>query len=219
MDTFPDINDPIVLHDADDRAYQSRVEDVGPGRLTIARPFGLVAEQPVDLGAEFSVGWTSWRGIAFLPAQLIQTRTEGALRLWDLAITGSAWSEQRRDYVRILATGPVTLRPRTEPSAETGTDPESDGVPGSLVDVSEAALCCTVDARATSDVLVVGSDASVAFRLGSEDFDLPGSVILRRPSNRSVSLAELVVRFGETGKAADRLRREIFAQQLGARRR
>jgi hypothetical protein len=221
MDSCPDINAPIVVRDLDGRTYPSRVEDVSTDALTIARPLNLPAEHPVDPGTEVEVGWTSWRGVTFLRGRLVRTRSEGAVRLWVLAITGESWREQRRDFVRTRAAGPVTLRPL-------GCEPEADAVAGQLVDVSEAALCCTVEGRSAS-ALADGAEVSVCFRFGDGHggvegdgdggFELRGRVSDRRPGIRSASLLDLVVTFDDPGRAADRLRREIFAEQLRRPRR
>jgi hypothetical protein len=85
--------------------------------------------------------------------------------------------------------------------------------------VSEAALRCTVEGRSASAALAEGAEVSARFRLGDGDFELRGRISARRPSNRSSSLVELVVMFEDPGKAADELRREIFAEQLRRPRR
>jgi c-di-GMP-binding flagellar brake protein YcgR len=210
VDSRPRINDPIVLRD-DDRAYRSRVEDVGPDRLTVARPLDLPTEHAPVVGAEMLVTWSCPRGIAVLPTRLLDVHAEGGLALWSMAITGDGWVEQRRRFVRVPVGGSVTLRPRdAEPAVGTVT--------GHLLDVSEAALRCTVDAATADDTLVDDVEVTVGFRLGDREFAIPARIGFRRPSARPTELAELVVLFDEPVTDADALRKQVFDQQLRNRR-
>ena len=67
--TPPEINARVVLRD-DERAFLSRVEDVAPGVLTVARPHDLPVEHDYVPGAELLVTWSCPRGIAVLPTRL-----------------------------------------------------------------------------------------------------------------------------------------------------
>lgn len=208
--TPPEINARVVLRD-DERAFLSRVEDVAPGVLTVARPHDLPVEHDYVPGAELLVTWSCPRGIAVLPTRLVDTHVEGSLPLWSMAVIGDGWTEQRRQFVRVEATGALTLRGRGE-EAPIGT------VRANLVDVSEAALRCAVDPATAAQVLVEDAEVTAGFRLGDREFALPARVAFRRPGERPNGQAELVVLFDEPVADADALRKEVFAQQLRNRR-
>lgn len=211
MDLRPDINEPVVLRAADDREYRSRVEDVGPGVLTVARPHDLPAEGDFGPGAELMVTWGSARGVAILPTRLDASCAEGTVALWSLAVTGDGWVEQQRRFVRVPLAGAVTLGPRAD-------RPEPTTVTGHLVDVSEGALRCTVDAATADELLADRVEVTAGFRFGDRDFTLAAHVESRRPAPHVADLAEVVVVFDEPVREADALRKQVYRQQLQARR-
>jgi hypothetical protein len=210
MTSLPQLNDPVLLRDHDGRTFRSRVEGVESGVVTVARPLDLPVEHDDAREAGMLVTWRCGRGIAVLPTRLVGTHVERGLALWSMAITGAGWVEQRRSYVRVPASGPLTLRPRDAQAAATT-------VTGRLVDLSEAALRCAVDVQA-SEVLSHGAEVSAGFRFGAGDFTIPASIGPCRPSARSDELAELLVVFDDAVRHADALRKEIFAQQRRALR-
>jgi len=192
-----------VLRDGAGRSYRSRVEDLGPGTLTVARPLELPAAHGPN--AEVLVTWSCSRGIAVLPTRLVGAYDEGQVALLSLAITAEAWVEQRRRFVRVPASGPLTLRMRDEPTAETVT--------AHLLDISEAALRCAVN-PAAAELLVDDVGLTATFRFGECEFTIPARVGFCRPTDRPAERAELVVLFDEPVKEADALRKEVYAQQL-----
>lgn len=206
MDARPDINDPVVLRDHADRSFHSRVEGFGPGVITVARPLDLPAGETPGPSIEMLLTWRCARGIAVLPTRLLEALTEGGVQLWSMAITGDGWVEQRRRFVRVPASGPLTLRSSDDSSA-------AEVATGHLLDVSEAALRCTVDAS-WADGIVADLGVSASFRLGDRGFELPARIGFRRPSTRPAEHAVLVLVFDEPVRAADALRKEIYAQQL-----
>jgi c-di-GMP-binding flagellar brake protein YcgR len=210
MTSLPQLNDPVLLRDHAGRTYRSRVEGVEPGVLTVARPLDLPVEHDDAREAGMQVTWRCGRGIAVVPTRLLGTHVERGLALWSMAITGAGWVEQRRSFVRVPASGLLTLRPRDAQAAATT-------VTGRLVDLSEAALRCAVDAEA-SELLSHGTEVSAGFRFGTATFTIPASIGPRRPSARSDELAELLVVFEDAVRHADALRKEIFAQQRRALR-
>lgn len=211
MDPSPALNDPIMLRDRTDREYRSRVEGVGEGVLTVARPLDLPADHELGPGAEVLVTWNSARGIAVLPTRLIGSYTERNLPLWSMAVIGAGWVEQRRRFVRVPASGPLTLR--LLDGSRTGEEEQESVIDASLVDLSEGALRCTLDVLA-ADGLAADTEVTASFRFGDRDFTLPARIAFRRPSARPAELAELVVLFQEPVNEADALRKLIFAQQL-----
>jgi c-di-GMP-binding flagellar brake protein YcgR len=210
MDSLPSINDPVVLRDEAGREYRSRVEDLEPGVLTVAQPLDLPAEHAFRPGTGMLVTWTCARGTAVLPTRLLGVHAEGRLRLWTMAITGDGWVEQRRRFVRVPASGPLTLRLR-------GDQPALEAVSGHLLDMSEAALRCAVDATTAERLLANDVEVTAIFRFGDAEFAIPARTGFRRPSERPSEQAELVVIFDEPVECADALRKQIFARQLRTR--
>lgn len=204
MELHPNVNDPVVLRDHADREYPSRVEDLGEGLLVVARPHDLPADEVFARGTEMSVVWADDDGVVtLLPTRVMAAHVEGTLPLWSLAVTGPAVREQRRQFVRVAASGPVTFR---SPGDETGV------VTGSLVDVSEGAIRCTVGAGAADGFLAGSNEVVAEFRIGTADFAAPGRVEFVRPTRHPAELEELVVLFDE--QVADALRKQVFAQQV-----
>jgi hypothetical protein len=207
---LPEINDPVVLR-IDDRTFSSRVEDLGSGVLMLARPLDLPAEHGCVPGVPMQVTWLCPGGTAVLPTRLLDTHTDGALTLWSVAITGDSWVEQRRRFVRVPASGPLTLR-------LLGDKSPVETVAAHLLDVSEAAVRCAVEAEVTDDILVREVKVVAEFRLDDREFAIPARIGFRRPTAHLAERAELVVMFDEPVKDADALRKQIFALQVRVRR-
>lgn len=208
MELHPNVNDPIVLRDHAGREYASRVEDLGEGLLVVARPHDLPADEEFSRGTDLSVVWADDDGVVtLLPTRIMAAHLEGTLLLWSLAVTGPAVREQRRRFVRVAASGPVTFR---------STDDETKVVKGTLVDVSEGAVRCTVGAGAADGFLAGSNEVIAEFRFGKADFAAPGRVEFLRPTKHPAELEELVVLFDE--QVADALRKQVFAQQRQALR-
>ena len=207
MDLRPDINDPVILRDRAGREYRSRVEDLGPDHVVVARPHDLPVEEVFGPDTEVEITWATGRGIGVLPTRIVEERREGALRLWSLAITGAARAEQRRRFVRVSAGGPVTLRLDDDPEG-------AQTVTAGLVEVSEAALRCAVGVADGERLDPGGVAVTASFRFGDGHFTIPARVESRRPSAHPADVVELVVRFDEPVAEADALRKEVFGQQI-----
>lgn len=208
MELHPNVNDPVVLRDRADREYPSRVEDLREGLLVVARPHGLPADEEFGRGTEMNVVWADDDGVVtLLPTRLMAAHIDGTVLLWSLAVIGPAVREQRRRFVRVAASGPVTFR-----STEGGTT----AVKGSLVDVSEGAVRCTVSAGAADGFLAGSNEVIAEFRFGKVDFAAPGRVEFLRPTKHPAEFEELVVLFDE--EVADALRKQVFAEQRRALR-
>jgi c-di-GMP-binding flagellar brake protein YcgR len=212
MNGLPVLNRPITLIADFGQAFASRVEDVGEYWLTVAKPLDLPVEHPFLEGAEFMTTWKGHDGIYVLPCQLLNSRREGVVRLWDMGVVGQPWHEQRRAYVRARASGTVTMRW----SLDGETEYESCGA---LEDLSEAALrfVCRDDRVLAQDV--VGATVSVSLSTRYKSFELQGDIVRIARSAVSTKTREsgpwdVVVRFTDPGKAADDLRRIVFREQL-----
>ncbi|MFL6024070.1 MAG: hypothetical protein ACJ72O_12090 [Marmoricola sp.] len=206
MELYPNVNDPIVLRDQTDREYRSRVEDVSVGLLVVARPLDLRADEPLGPGHEVNVVWADAAGVStLLPTRILSAHAEGALDLWSVAVTGPAVRDQRRRFVRSPAVGSVVVRSATE---------ESESISGTLIDLSEAALRCTIEAGAADGFLGSGDQVVAEFRFGSADFTVKGRLDFLRSTAHPAAFEEVVVLFDEPVGAGDALRKEIFAKEV-----
>lgn len=205
VDSHPAVNVPVMLRPPEGREYRSRVEGSSAGVLTVSAPLDLPAEGGPGPGSELLVTWRAGRGIAVLPATVLEAFREGELALWSMAPTGPAWLEQRRDFVRVPVTGEMVLQVGDE---------EPTDVDARLVDVSEAALRCSVVGTG-ADLVAPEVAVTARFRVGDRDFGIPGRVAFERAGGHP----EVVVVFDEPVRESDALRKQIYAQQLRAARR
>lgn len=209
MSELPAILQLIMLRDDLGQEFASRVEDVGDGMLTVARPLDLPAEHRLDVGAEVFTTWREPTGVEVRPGLLREVRREANVALWDIELTGAGWREQRRSFVRAAVPGKVTVR----------WTADGGGVAsGPLLDLSEAALRFSTTAAGLVDAEVARLQVRIELQTPEKNFELAGEVLRALP-DRTPGACQLVVLFTDPGKAADELRRMVFAQQLRDRRR
>jgi hypothetical protein len=223
MVDLPEVGDPVAIRDEQGRTYRSRVEDIDADVITVAQPVDLPVLEPYVEGDELLLTWTRAEGVAVLAAHLAATRTERTIRLWDLLPTGQAWTEQRREHVRVPAGGMMTVRAIVE---ETSADSDGAGdepaeppqpLKAQLVDVSEAALRCSLTPGQDDGGLAEGVPVSTRFSVRGNEFEIPG-VIHRRHEGERPEPTRLIVLFEHSERVADALRKEVFAVQLELRR-
>jgi c-di-GMP-binding flagellar brake protein YcgR len=212
MIELPEVGAPLVLREPDGGSYRSRLQDIDGDLLVVDLPADLPATQLFDEGAQFELTWTMATGVHVMPVELAGSRTERLLRLWELAIAGEPWTEQRRAHVRVPVTGAVTLAVAPETDAEA---PEP--ITGLLVDISEAAAQCQVSALSDDPRLAGDTAVTVRFTLRDEQFELPGVIYSSRAATQP-GRAVAVVQFHHSERQADALRKQVFAVQLEARR-
>jgi c-di-GMP-binding flagellar brake protein YcgR len=207
VDLHPNVNDPVVLRDQEDREYRSRVEDLGNDLLVVERPHEAQADEALEAGTEVSVAWSDADGgVMALPTRVLAAHDEGTLRLLSLVVTGPASKQQRRRFVRVTGAGTVVLR---SPEGK-----KINAVKGTLIDISEGGVKCAVSAGAADRFLSGPSEVIAEFSLGTADFAVPGRVEFLRPTKRPTELEELVVVFDEPVADADALRKQVFAQEV-----
>lgn len=211
MSGLPAILQLIMLRDDLGQEFASRIEDLGDGALTVARPLDLPAEHRFEVDSEVFVTWREPTGVEVRPGRLRDVRREANVSLWDIELTGAGWREQRRSFVRAAVPGKVTLRWAA-----------SDGSGGvascPLLDLSEAALRCRTTVAELATAEAAGRGVRIELETPDKTFELTGEV-LRGVPDREPAAWQLVVVFTDPGKAADELRRIVFAQQLRDRRR
>lgn len=211
MEQRPKVYDPVVLRDQAGRQYASRVENLGEGLVVVAHPPALADEEAFLNGTELGVAWAeSDDVVTVLPTQILATHAEGALQLWSLVVTGPAVMEQRRQVERVDATGPVVLR---SPGGN-----ETAAVTGSLIDISEKAVRCSVATGSADAFLSDRNEVIAEFSVGTANFSVPGRVEFARATKHPTRFEELVVLFDEPVADVDALRKHIFAQEVRAPR-
>jgi hypothetical protein len=209
---LPRVGTGIVLRDLTEAAYASRIESWDRERITVVKPMGVPAAFPYPLGTPFDVLWSSQSGVHVLPVELATTRSEGQVLLWELKPVAEPWVEQRREFVRVPVFGRVVL------TTDTADDP--DQVPltlqGYLVEVSEAALQCSVWAGPDDPLLTAGSRVVAEFTVRGAGFDRHGVIHGARRGAEDNEMTVIVL-FDQSDAEARVLRREVYAAQLDLR--
>jgi len=211
---LPRVGTAIVLRDMTETAYASRIESWDRELITVVKPMGVPAAFPYALGTPFDVLWSSQSGVHVLPVELAATRSEGQVLLWELRPVADPWVEQRREFVRVPVFGRVVL------STDTDTGDASDVVvptlQGYMVDVSEAALQCSIWAEASDPLLAVGGRVVAEFTVRGAGFARDGVIhgVRRGTEDKETTV---IVLFDQSDAEARVLRREVFAAQLDLR--
>ncbi|MEO7126189.1 MAG: hypothetical protein ABI382_12365 [Nakamurella sp.] len=214
---LPRVGTGIVLRDLREAAYQSRIESWDRQVITVVKPVGVPAAFPYPPGTPFDVLWTAPEGQHVLPVELVDSRSEGAVLLWELQPVTQPWVEQRREFVRVPAFGRVTLR--ADLGAEFGlvvVPADSVVRQGYLIDVSEAALQCSVWAEPDDPLLAEASRVTADFSAHGTPFTRTGVVYGARPGVENNEMT-MIVSFDQTNAEAKDLRREVFAAQVDLR--
>ncbi len=209
---LPRVGTVSVLRELAEAAYASRIESWDRKLITVVKPMGVPAAFPYPPGTPFDVLWSSTAGVHVLPVELAATRSEGPLLLWELRPVAEPWVEQRREFVRVPAFGRVLL------TTDTGDEPAQ--VPltlqGYLVDVSEAALQCSLWAGPGDRLLVPGGRVVAEFTAHGAGFTRHGVIHGVRRGEEDHEMTVIVL-FDQTDAEAKVLRREVFAAQLDLR--
>jgi hypothetical protein len=207
-EVLPQAGDGVVLQDEDNGEHRSQVHAGGSELLTVRRPAALPPGLPLLIGAELVVSWSSGDNVVSrVRARIAAIRYEGDLLLWDLALAGEPWREQRRRWTRVEVTGPITV---TEIVAEGRSLPP--GVEhGQLLDVSEVALRCVIGASA---IWASRRNALLRldFALADEQFQLDGRVLTSRIPAGTPGRCELVAQFEPAPEQAEALRRYVASR-------
>lgn len=208
MEEHPNIGVPVVLRDPDGAGHASQVVDLGTGLVVVARPGDLADDdETYAAGSELRVEWADEDAtIMEVPTRILAVHGDQK-NLWSLVVTGSAAIGQRRKHERVPATGPVELRP--------ADGDEAAAVAGTLVDVSEVALRCSVETGSADGFLGNRNEVVAAFRLGKTDFVIPGRVEFARGTKRPMEFEELVVMFDDPNPDTVALRKLLAEQGVG----
>ncbi len=238
-----DPDSPVVA-----REVASRVEDVlaGPAARAAGHARDLVwvalprydgdVEVP-ERGAACRVSWPTPVGLFELPTDFDgRERVGPVVRAWRLRVRGPALRAQRRRYVRVPWTGPVTVElpgsvsapepggcnvPPAQLPPESG-DPPEDGeaaapraLAGTMVDLSEGGIRCLLPPPA----LAAGTRIRVVLAVAGQVLAPAAEVVWTRAATTGIgSFAETGVSFENPEEHGDLLRRVVFTEQLRTRR-
>ena len=207
MERRPEVHDAVVLRDVTGRPYASRVENLGEGLVVVGQPPVLPDDASFQNGTELSLAWAqSDHLVTVLPTRILASHAEGRVQLWSLVVTGPAVDEQRRRVERVEVNGPVVLH---SPDGD-----ETTAAIGSLVDISEKAVRCSVRTGSADGFLSDRNEVVVELTIGTRGFAIPGRVEFARATKHPTELEELVVLFDEPVADVDALRKHIFALEV-----
>jgi len=186
---LPLIDTAVELRAPDGDVIPAVVAFVTDTYAAVERP-SAVAEGTVPDGSLFDLMWPGSNGVNILPVRVTERTGRGETRVWEAAAAGEPQLVQRRAFVRASMSAPMTL-----------TDRSVDGAPAEdalLLDVSEAALRCTVYGDAWSR-MANGSAAAVSFVVDDTPFISEGTVLRTRRTEGDPAV-EVIVMFesGET---------------------
>lgn len=243
---MPDVNDLVRVSVAGGDPSEgpaadsvpTRVENVvvdaalpGGRRYMIASPrYRGDSELPAP-GTRCTLEWPTAQGLWILPVLFAgeEAAREG-LRVWLVDTVGPAQKTERRSYVRVAWSLPVTLTTMSAAEvrmavagglqgptmvAEPTDESVPDTVTGHTSDISEGGIRMLLAAPPPpADLGVV-----VHLEVSGERFDLPSRVRWVRATGRANGQQfEAAVAFDDPDRHGDRLRPLLFAEQLRIRR-
>jgi hypothetical protein len=219
----------------------SRVEDLVAGDevqdlgwsspiLWIAPPHYSGDVEIPERGTACTISWPTPAGIYQLNVTFEGRDLVGpTVRAWRMQVSGPSMRAQRRRYVRVPWTGPVTLEvpaaPTTEPGAEStqedrdaaaGNTPEGPrNLSGAMVDLSEGGLRCLLP----PPLLRIGQRVRVNLPVAGQLVETGATVVWTKPRTTPVgTFAEAGFSFDDIEVYGDFLRRVVYSEQLRARR-
>jgi len=243
-DTVPEINDLVRVSvpasgtgaggsGAD--SVPSRVENVMVDetgrRYMIASPWYRGDSELPAMGTPCTLEWPGTQGLWLLPVAFIcEELAREDLRVWVLDTMGPAWQQERRSFMRVDWSLPVTLTLMNLADARRAVAgglqaptmvaaPATEGLPdkmsGETTNISEGGVRLLLPEPA----LPVGLGVMVHLEVSGQTFTLPSRVRWARPSGRSDALqADTALAFDTPEVHGDRLRPLLFAEQLRIRR-
>lgn len=225
----------------------SRIEDVLPPATAKERLQYLIAAprfegdvEPPRIGEACTVEWVTPLGRWMLPVRYLgRERIGDMIGVWRVEVTGEPERDQRRNFVRVPWTRPVTLewvpppegRPAAGPPPEgrPAGGPPAEGKPGSAAgdevghpdkcgpaactgkscDIGEGGLLCLVPHHLSAQLPV-----TVRLELPTGTFVLAGRVIWsQRVPGEDGPAFRTAVQFDDPTEHGDELRPLLFAEQ------
>ena len=207
-EVLPQSGAGLDLRDEDGGEHRTVVQAVAGELLTVRRPAALAPGVPVLIGAELMASWSSGENaVTKVRARIAAIRYDGDLLLWDLALLGEPWQEQRRRWARVTLTGPITV---TEVVDEARSLP-AGSEHGELLDISEVALRCVIPAGA---IWASRRNARLRLRFALPDrqFELDGRVLTSRIPAATPDRRELVAQFEASAEQTEAVRRYVASR-------
>jgi hypothetical protein len=213
-EVLPQSGDGVDLQDEDGGQHRTVVLAVADGLLTVRRPAALAPGVPLLIGAGLLVSWSSGENaVTKVRGRISAIRYDGDLLLWDLALLGEPWQEQRRRWARVALTGPITVTEVVDEARSLPAGVEQ----GELLDVSEVALRCVIPAGA---IWASRRNARVRLRFALPDraLELVGRVLTSRIPAATPDRREVVAQFEPDPEQTEALRRYVAEHQSDAGR-
>lgn len=179
----------------------SRVEGLDSAGMLLAAPDDTAAPEP---GTVLTMHWASPRGASEIRVTFAG-EDESRIRLWRVAVAGSAELVQRREFARAKAdeaqVALVPLRPAIT-SVRTGW----------ILDISEGGARCAFP----SGQAVEGEEVELHLDLGGPVVVAVGTVLRALPTFDGND--EVVVEYEVSERVADQIRAYVFSRQRRQRR-
>jgi hypothetical protein len=210
---LPDVGVFVTLEDEDGGEHRSQVQALDPPRLTLIRPDALAAGSALLVGAEVILVWASGSvAVNKTHSRIATMRNANGARLLDLEVQGPSWREERRHWVRVAVNGPVEIGEVADRTRSVAPRTAT----GELLDLSEVAVRCAVDANA---IWACRRNARVraAFALDGDGIELNSRVIASKVSTQDAARREIVLRFDDPSPVLDLLRSYVLARQQATR--
>lgn len=201
MTSLPAINALVDVVLTDGEAYQSRVEDAGGKRLTVAAPFGVSSAELPKVGSSMELAWVAGDRRQAVDVRLVELGREQPPR-WSLEAVGSIRLQTRRNYVRggggewvEVMLGGTTYR-------------------GKIIDVSEGGVRC----RMLEDRFDRDDRVEVRLQLEPETISLSGTVLFvrRDPENATY---DVIVTYETSELVGRAIRGYVLRREMEERRR
>jgi len=207
LEWLPGTGTSVELLDSDGGRHRSQVAGTSGERLTVLRPAALPPGAPVLIGAEVTVSWTAGENlVGLVAARIARISYAGAELLWELEPTGEPRTEQRRQWARVPASGPVELTEVVDDLRSTAPGV----VAGELLDVSEVAVRCAVPADAVWTARR-GGQVRLSFELAGAAVSASGRLLLSRLPAGTPGRREVVVQLEPDPVSVEELRRYVAA--------
>lgn len=204
-EVLPQAGVGVDLQDEDGGAHRTVVQAVADDLLTVRRPAALAPGAPLLIGAGLLVSWSSGENaVTKVRGRIAAIRYDGDLLLWDLALLGEPWLEQRRRWARVALTGPITVTELVDEARSLPAGVEH----GELLDISEVALRCVLPSGA---IWASRRNARLrlAFALPDRDVELDARVLTSRVPAGTPDRREVVAQFEPDPEQTEALRRYV----------